>query len=398
MQQHAVAEGRTDTQLAQDKHRGLWQAQIDKVRSEEQKLGSKLVKQQLEKEEITNILTDNIRTKDGLKEIIKHLLKTKIEEANVVKHKKSALDQLVQNTKGLSLADDQESSFSQLFGSQRREESNQRPVSFLDKLSAIYSPTTETSVPIEVYSDEEEQEENEYEYDNKDLGSFESVNDRLIEFLREDETNVDEDDDRGLETLLDPEFFIESDRSYSADTSKEIIQGGNRPEIKIEEEDFYTTEEDIAKNFLDDEINSAKSETEELVMEMEKMLEILEAEAASDTKLVEKTLTIIKSKLGSSSLKDLLGDTDFKNSVFYRFAIMRLPLREEDIPVAELAEVKKVVRSNIIAAAEETRELLRELKKDISQENNENEEARAQRLDEARRQLKKLLEIISPTV
>ena len=70
----------------------------------------------------------------------------------------------------------------------------------------------------------------------------------------------------------------------------------------------------------------------------------------------------------------------------------------EDIPVAELAEVKKVVRSNIIAAAEETRELLRELKKDISQENNENEEARAQRLDEARRQLKKLLEIISPTI
>ena len=70
----------------------------------------------------------------------------------------------------------------------------------------------------------------------------------------------------------------------------------------------------------------------------------------------------------------------------------------EDIPVAELAEVKKVVRNNIIATAEETRDLLKELKKDITEGSKKNEEARAQRLDNARRQLKKLLKIISPTI
>jgi len=70
----------------------------------------------------------------------------------------------------------------------------------------------------------------------------------------------------------------------------------------------------------------------------------------------------------------------------------------EDIPVAELAEVKKVVRNNIIATAVETRDLLKELKKDVTEGSNENAEVRAQRLDNARRQLKKLLKIISPTI
>ena len=67
----------------------------------------------------------------------------------------------------------------------------------------------------------------------------------------------------------------------------------------------------------------------------------------------------------------------------------------EDIPVAELAEVKKVIHNNIVTAAGETKELLKELKKDISEESNDNDEARAHRLDDARRQLKKLLEIVS---
>ena len=56
------------------------------------------------------------------------------------------------------------------------------------------------------------------------------------------------------------------------------------------------------------------------------------------------------------------------------------------------------MRNNIIATAEETRDLLKELKKDITEGSKKNEEARAQRLDNARRQLKKLLKIISPTI
>lgn len=55
-----------------------------------------------------------------------------------------------------------------------------------------------------------------------------------------------------------------------------------------------------------------------------------------------------------SSLSRFLGRS-VKNSVFYRFAIMKLPLREEDIPVAELSEIKKVIQTNIVTAAEETK-------------------------------------------
>lgn len=267
-------------------------------------------------------------------------------------------------------------------------------MSFLDHLSAVYSPDKETSVFDNEYTNELENVENEYEYDYKDLGSFESESSSLIDILDDDE----EDYELGLESILRQDSLIESERSSLVDSSDDIIIEGKRPKIIIEEEDLYTTEEDIAKNFLAEEISFAQSETKELVVEMEKMLSVLEAEATSDTKLLEKALAMIKSKVGSSSLQDLLGDADFKNSVFYRFAIMKLPLRDEDIPVAELAEVKKVVRNNIISTAKETRDLLKELKKDVIDENNENEEARAQRLDNARRQLKKLLRIISPTI
>ena len=93
---------------------------------------------------------------------------------------------------------------------------------------------------------------------------------------------------------------------------------------------------------------------------------------------------------------------------------MKLPLREgrmlfipylkmyfyssEDIPVAELSEIKKVIRTNIVTAVEETKALLKELKRDINAQNNDNEEERTKRIDDARRQLQKLLEIVSPSV
>jgi len=373
MQQHAVAEGRSSSQTTQDKYRGVWQAQIDKVKSSEQQLGDKFaVIQNNRQEEISNILTDNIASKEGIKEIIKHLLRAKIEEAKVEKSEKSVLEQLLQSSQG----------------------HREKPVSFLDQLSAVYRPDTETDVSINDYNDELEIEENEYEYDYKDLGSFESESSSLIDILDVNEEDVK----HGLESILHQDSLIESDKSSLVDSSDKTIIEGKRPKIIIEEEDLITTEEDIAKNFLAEEISFAQSETKELVDEMEKMLSVLEAEAASDTKLLEKALAMIKSKVGSSSLQDLLGDADFKNSVFYRFAIMKLPLRDEDIPVAELAEVKKVVRNNIIATAEETRDLLKELKKDVTEGSNENEEVRAQRLDNARRQLKKLLKIISPTI
>jgi len=314
MQQHAVAEGRSPSQTTQDKHRGVWQAQIDKIKSSEQQLVDKFaVIQNNRQEEISNILTDNIASKEGIKEIIKHLLRAKIEEAKVEKSEKSVLEQLLQSSQRIS-----------------SDSHREKPVSFLDQLSAVYRPDTETDVSINDYNDELEVEENEYEYDYKDLGSFESESSSLIDILDVNEEDVK----HGLESILHQDRLIESDKSSLVDSSDKTIIEDKRPKIIIEEEDLITTEEDIAKNFLDEEISFAQFETKELVDEMEKMLSVLEAEAASDTKLLEKALAMIKSKVGSSSLQDLLGDTDFKNSVFYRFAIMKLPLRDGKLEYA----------------------------------------------------------------
>merc|ERR1712212_846586 len=50
---------------------------------------------------------------------------------------------------------------------------------------------------------------------------------------------------------------------------------------------------------------------------------------------------------------------DFIDSVLYRFAIMKLPLRAEDIAVSEEAEVRRVVRASLSLLAKETGALLR---------------------------------------
>jgi len=403
MQQHAVAEGRSETKSEQERQRGLWQDQIDRVRDKEQSLGARLVKPsvfenkwepQLDQNEINNILTERIGTKSGLKEIIKHLIKNKIEESKTESDERSPLEQLIQSVRKSST----QKKFNVFDASKNDPSDYKQPISFLDKLSAIYMPTKEAPESLDLYTDYEEKVDEEYE---KELESFFGADypesDYLIESDRSSLIGIIDDEkenEEGLRSLFGSDYQdLDSPVELEGSSLVRVID-----DPVLEDEALYTTEEDIAKNFLAEEIISAQSETKELVDEMEKMLAVLEADASSDSALVKKTLQVIKSKLRSGSIQDLLGDTDFKNSVFYRFAIMKLPLREEDIPVAELSEVKKVIRNNIVAAAEETRELLKELKRDITAKNSTSEDERAKRLDNARRQLQKLLEIVSPSV
>jgi len=407
MQQHAVAEGRSETKSEQERQRGLWQDQIDRVRDKEQSLGARLVKPsvfenkwepQLDQNEINNILTERIGTKSGLKEIIKHLIKNKIEES-----KTESDEQLIQSVRKSST----QKHFNVFDASKNDPSDYKQPISFLDKLSAIYMPTKEAPESLDLYTDYEEKVDEAYE---KELESFFGADyqesDYLIESDRSSLIGIFDDEkeyEEGLRSLFGSDYQdldspVESEGSSLVRVFDDPVKEDTKAQTVLEDEALYTTEEDIAKNFLAEEIISAQSETKELVDEMEKMLAVLEADASSDSALVKKTLQVIKSKLRSGSIQDLLGDTDFKNSVFYRFAIMKLPLREEDIPVAELSEVKKVIRNNIVAAAEETRELLKELKRDITAKNSTSEDERAKRLDNARRQLQKLLEIVSPSV
>jgi len=400
MQQHAVAEGRSETESVQERQRGLWQDQIDRVRDQEQSLGARFVKpavfenkSQLDQNEISNILTQQIGTKSRLKEIIKHLIKNKIEES-----KDESNEKLIQS------GDEKSNNFDARI---KNPSNNEQPVSFLYKLSAIYIPTKEAPESFKLDTDYEEKADGEYEQELVSFfGDDYQESDYLIESDRSSLVGILDDEkeyEEGLRSLFGSDYqdldsSVELEGSSLVRTFDHPAKEDTKAKTVLEDEAFYTTEEDIAKNFLSEEIRSAQSETKELVNEMEKMLAVLEAEASSDSALVEKTLQVIKSKLKNGSIQDLLGDTDFKSSVFYRFAIMKLPLREEDIPVAELSEVKKVIRNNIVTAAEETRELLKELKRDITAKNNNSEDERAKRLNNARRQLQKLLEIVSPSV
>ena len=64
----------------------------------------------------------------------------------------------------------------------------------------------------------------------------------------------------------------------------------------------------------------------------------------------------------------------------------------EDISLAELSAVRKVVRKNILTTVTETKSLLRELKSES--DHDQVLEERTKRLDLAKKQLNKLLEII----
>ena len=275
-----MAEGRSEPQLAPDSKRGLWQSQIDKVKDAEEKLGNrvsvtqirseetseensdqekienilkrikertKLISEEpavyqyrgeekLEQNEIKDILTEKVGTKSGLKEIIKQLIKNKLETLNVE-------------------ISEEESPLELLLGSSERRETfikpTDRPASFLDRLSAIYNPTTEAPEQF-IYSDDYEE-------------------------------NPEEDKEKGLESLFssyeyeDFNSYIEADRSSPVENIYDLGTVENEIDIlSSEEEEFYTTEEDIAKNFLAEEIESAQTETQTLVNEMEKMLVMLE--------------------------------------------------------------------------------------------------------------------------
>ena len=47
-----------------------------------------------------------------------------------------------------------------------------------------------------------------------------------------------------------------------------------------------------------------------------------------EKRLMTKTAGIIKKKLGTKSLKELINDEEFRNSIFQRFAVLKLPLRK----------------------------------------------------------------------
>merc|ERR1712181_78402 len=114
------------------------------------------------------------------------------------------------------------------------------------------------------------------------------------------------------------------------------------------------------KSFLEEEQEATQDDVEETANQLARLLSDIEADRLEEARLKETVLATIRQRLrGDVDYRALARDRDFIDSVLYRFAIMKLPLRPEDIAVSEEAEVRRVVRTSLSLLAKETAALLR---------------------------------------
>merc|ERR1712128_49635 len=251
-----MGEGRSETERVQDRQRGLWQDQIDRVRDQEQSLGARIEKPavfenkwepQLDQNEISNILTERIGTKSGLKEIIKHLIKNKIEESKTESDERSPLEQLIQSVRKLST----QKQFKVFDASKNDPSDYKQPISFLDKLSAIYMPTKEATESLDLYTDYEEKVDEAYE---KELESFFGADyqesDYLIDSDRSSLIGILDDAkeyEEGLRSLFGSDYQdLDSPVESEGSSLFRVFDDPVKAQTLWEDEALYTTEEDIA--------------------------------------------------------------------------------------------------------------------------------------------------------
>merc|ERR1712181_73923 len=114
------------------------------------------------------------------------------------------------------------------------------------------------------------------------------------------------------------------------------------------------------KSFIEEEQEATQDDVEETANQLARLLSDIEADRLEEARLKETVLATIRQRLrGDVDYRALARDRDFIDSVLYRFAIMKLPLRPGDIAVSEEAEVRRVVRTSLSLLAKETGALLR---------------------------------------
>lgn len=190
---------------------------------------------------------------------------------------------------------------------------------------------------------------------------------------------------------------VEEENLYDVVYSDETVRSNqgrviSTSEFEFDDFDTQQTQKDNNQDFVTKELEQVQLDTKDIIEELEELVVTVEREALDEKRLMTKTAGIIKKKLGTKSLKELINDEEFRNSIFHRFAVLKLPLRKEDISLAELSAVRKVVKNNILAAVTETKSLLRELKTESYHD--QALEERSRNLDLAKKQLNKLLEIL----
>ena len=214
-----------------------------------------------------DIIYDQINNKSGLKEILKQVI----------------LNRLLEQKR--------ENELQQNLVLQYPKESFHKEESFLDKLSNIFSKDTED---IDSF------------YENEEVDRV--GNGRIVD----------------ANTLLKESL---TDYIYQESNSNEIQDKLFKESLS----DFYDQEsnsDEVYDSFLDTEFKEVRAETADLIEELQNILKVLEEDSNNDQLIMAKAEKIIKNKLRTMSIPDLIRDKEFRNSIFHRFAVLKLPLRE----------------------------------------------------------------------
>jgi len=320
---------------------------------------------------VRNIISNNLRTESGLNVVIKQIIRNKLknlqEKAN---EEKSAvqilLDQSIREPNFLDQTVGRSETFlDKLINVMKKEGENKKTV------------TQQARKPKLLNFDSEEKDGKE----ERPLRFFEEVG--LVENSNQNtlKNEIEEDREKEEDAL---NFFAEAGliRDHSENTAD-----GNE---NIDHEHSATN------SFLEEEINAAESETEFLADEIAEILVQLDADLGAEDQMMTKSDDMIQDKLKRFPMEMLLRDRDFIDSVFTRFALMRLPLRTQDIDVSESFQINKVLQASMAQASAETRSLLEDLRTDPLQ--GEEGRDRAQAIDQSRRQLQRLLNIVTKKI
>jgi len=319
---------------------------------------------------VRNIISNNLRTESGLNVVIKQIIRNKLknlqEKAN---EEKSAvqilLDQSIREPNFLDQTVGRSETFlDKLINVMKKEEEKRKTVTQQARTPKLLN-----------FNSEEEDGKG-----DRPLRFFEEVG--LVENSNENRVINDIEEEAEKENALN--FFAVSG----------LVEGNSENGANIDKD--LEEEHSSTNSFLEEEINAAESETAFLADEIAEILVQLDADLGAEDQMMTKSDDMIQDKLKRFPMEMLLRDRDFIDSVFTRFALMRLPLRTQDIDVSESFQINKVLQASMAQASAETRSLLEDLRTDPLQ--GEEGRDRAQAIDQSRRQLQRLLNIVTKKI
>jgi len=327
-------------------------------------------KREIFQRNVKNIISKNLRTESGLNVVIKQILRNKLKNLQEKAHgEKSAVQILLdKSSRSPNFLD-------QTVG---------RSETFLDKLINVMKKEDENINTViqqarkpKVLNIDSKEEQVEGE---RPLRFFEEVG--LVENANQNRV-INE---------IEEQAEKENGFNFFADVG---LVGGNS-ENKDNVDKNTKQEHPSTNSFLEEEINAAESETAFLADEIAEILVQIDADLGAEDQMMTHSDEMIQAKLRRYPMEMLLRDRDFIDSVFIRFALMRLPLRTQDIDVSESFQINKVLQASMAQASAETRSLLEDLRTDPLQGGDARD--RAQAIDQSRRQLQKLLNIVTKKI